>query len=225
MDKIKDHYQELSKKYDNSIIKFVPKYNEMLDAIINSLPNTENKLSILDIGCGTGNLTQKLLNKYIDSQITAIDISEAMIEAAKSKVNHSNIEFIVQDALEYEFKENYDIIVSTLTFQNFPNDAFKKKYYQNIYNSLNINGIFATGNIMLASNKELQEVYLKKWKEFMLLNLKKETIDDEVFKNYKEKDHPSKTLDEIDWLIQIGFKDVDIIWKYYNFAVYFGMKK
>lgn len=37
---------------------------------------------------------------------------------------------------------------------------------------------------------------------------------------YQNKDHPAKIMDQLSWLSQIGFQEVDIHWKYYNFAGY-----
>jgi tRNA (cmo5U34)-methyltransferase len=31
-------------------------------------------------------------------------------------------------------------------------------------------------------------------------------------------------MDHLKWLKKVGFKDVDVIWKYYNFGVYGGIK-
>lgn len=41
---------------------------------------------------------------------------------------------------------------------------------------------------------------------------------------YRNEDKPARLLDQIKWLEEIGFSDVDILWKYYNFAVYGGLK-
>jgi hypothetical protein len=32
-------------------------------------------------------------------------------------------------------------------------------------------------------------------------------------------------MDQLDWLSQIGFKELDVVWKYYQGAVYGGIKK
>lgn len=40
----------------------------------------------------------------------------------------------------------------------------------------------------------------------------------------EEEDRPAKLIEQLNWLAEIGFTDVDVIWKYYNFAVYGGLK-
>lgn len=41
---------------------------------------------------------------------------------------------------------------------------------------------------------------------------------------HHEEDWPEILIDQISWLEDIGFKGIDIVWKYYNFAVYGGTK-
>ena len=41
---------------------------------------------------------------------------------------------------------------------------------------------------------------------------------------YKEEDFPARLLDQIQWLKEIGFKNIEIFWKYYNFSVFGGIK-
>jgi tRNA (cmo5U34)-methyltransferase len=32
-------------------------------------------------------------------------------------------------------------------------------------------------------------------------------------------------MDQLAWLAEIGFSEVDVVWKYFNFAVYGGRKR
>jgi len=74
---------------------------------------------ILDIGCGTGNYTKLLREKFPKAEIKAIDISSEMVEVAKSKLGDQGIEFIVADAQEFKLKEEFDLISSNASFQWF----------------------------------------------------------------------------------------------------------
>ncbi|SVB01960.1 uncharacterized protein METZ01_LOCUS154814, partial [marine metagenome] len=72
--------------------------------------------TILEIGCGFGRSLELLSN--LSKKVVAIDISEAMIKAAKmnnSKVK--NIVFIVSEAENTDFRSNYfDYIVCFAVF-------------------------------------------------------------------------------------------------------------
>lgn len=72
---------------------------------------------ILEIGCGTGNYTLLLSDKFTDARIKAIDISAKMLEVADRKINDKRITFIVSDAQTLSLKEKFDLITSNGCFQ------------------------------------------------------------------------------------------------------------
>ncbi|HVF68950.1 MAG TPA: SAM-dependent methyltransferase [Xanthomonadales bacterium] len=63
--------------------------------------------SILEIGCGQGSFTQKLLE--ISDDVTAIDVSESAIEQAKEKVK--GVQFHVSSLENFYPKRHYDVII------------------------------------------------------------------------------------------------------------------
>jgi malonyl-CoA O-methyltransferase len=75
--------------------------------------------SILEIGCGTGNYTLLLRNKFKHAGLKAIDISEAMVARAREKLKDSEVEFVICDAEEIEFQESFDLVTSNGCLQWF----------------------------------------------------------------------------------------------------------
>jgi malonyl-CoA O-methyltransferase len=75
--------------------------------------------SILELGCGTGNFTLSLRDKFKDTRIKALDISRKMVEIAEKKLQSSNVEFIVSDAEEIVWPEKFDLVISHACFQWF----------------------------------------------------------------------------------------------------------
>ncbi len=93
---------------------------------------------IIDIGCGPGNSTQVLAQRWPDSDIIGIDNSPAMIEKAKKDYPDQNWEIL--DARKDEFTDTYDIIFSNATIQWIPDhEALFKK----LFRSLNKKGLLA----------------------------------------------------------------------------------
>ncbi len=88
-------------------------------AILIKEVNSDGFASILDIGCGTGNYTMLLKNKFPQAKIKAVDISAEMIEVAKDKLERRQVEFIVADAENLNLKEKFDLISSNASFQWF----------------------------------------------------------------------------------------------------------
>ena len=78
-----------------------------------------SQASILDIGCGTGNYTKLLFEKFPKAKITAVDISKEMIVVARGKFPKNRIEFMVSDAEELNLEEKFSLITSNASFQWF----------------------------------------------------------------------------------------------------------
>lgn len=75
------------------------------------------RLSVLDIGCGTGLLMGKILELYPDAGITAVDIAPGMIKEARKKYKLKNIQLICGDIETMDFSAPFDLIVSSAAFQ------------------------------------------------------------------------------------------------------------
>ena len=83
-------------------------YNDTYDLICNVV--IKNKATILEIGCGPGNITKYLLSKRPDFNIFGIDIAPNMIELAK--INNPKANFAVMDSRNIsEIETKYDAIV------------------------------------------------------------------------------------------------------------------
>jgi len=87
---------------------------------------------------------------------------------------------------------------------------------------LNIEGLFINIDVVLGSDERLQETYLEKWKEFMAKNVPVEEITKKWLPNYYAEDRPAGLIAHLNMLKDIGFSAVDVIYKYFNYAVYCG---
>jgi trans-aconitate 2-methyltransferase len=70
---------------------------------------------VLDAGCGSGRITQALLEKLPGGRVIAVDQSVSMIEAARQRLG-PGVDLHVMDLLDLELEEPVDAILSTATF-------------------------------------------------------------------------------------------------------------
>jgi len=75
---------------------------------------------ILDIGCGTGNYTALLRERFPQSRITALDVSPEMLQVAAKKLGDT-IDFIAADGETFRMPHTFDLITSNACFQWFEN--------------------------------------------------------------------------------------------------------
>lgn len=71
--------------------------------------------SALDAGCGSGKVSEKLLERLPDGELLAVDGSAAMIEKAKQRLGE-RATYLVADLAELELSQPVDLIFSTATF-------------------------------------------------------------------------------------------------------------
>ncbi|MBU2547207.1 MAG: methyltransferase domain-containing protein [Proteobacteria bacterium] len=69
---------------------------------------------ILDLGCGDGTLTSRLADLVPNGDVTGIDASQGMIDAARPK-ERSHLRFILMDIDRIDFDERFDIVFSNAT--------------------------------------------------------------------------------------------------------------
>lgn len=223
---IKDHFETEAKEFDEIIVKLIPYYEQMVRAVIDSI-HFDNLASIriIDLGCGTGTISKRISERFPNSKIVCLDLASNMIQIAKHKLSqHKDTDFLVGDFSKMDFKGKYDVVVSSLALHHLDTDDDKKAFYHKIYNLLDDSGIFINADVVLASIDYHQDINIKRWIEYMNRQVSIEEIMSKWIPTYKAEDKPAKLIDQLKWLEKIGFRNTDVIWKYYNFAVYGGMK-
>jgi len=223
---IKNHFEKEADQFDSIIVKIITYYETMLSALIDSIHfDTNDAIRIIDLGCGTGTIAKRLFEKFPNAKIVCLDIASNMIDIAKHKLSdHKNTEFIIGDFSKINFEEQFDVVVSSLALHHIESDEEKKEFFKKIYTILGKNGQFINADVVLASNDFLQNLYFDRWIEFMNKSVSLEEINNRWLVNYKNEDRPSRLVDQLHWLEEIGFGTVDVVWKYFNFAVYTGVK-
>ena len=77
---------------------------------------------ILEIGCGTGFLTQHLLERYPDADFLITDLAPEMVAECRMKIeaaNERSCRFAVMDGEAPESKAGFDLIALSMTLQWF----------------------------------------------------------------------------------------------------------
>ena len=112
---------------------------------------------ILDLGCGTGFLTQKIAALYPNAKIIPLDFSEEMLRVCKSKVNKINP--ICADIENIPIDESrFDLIISSLTL-HWATDLYST--FTKIHKLLKNDGCFLFSSIGPDTLFELREALSK----------------------------------------------------------------
>lgn len=217
--------EEVASVFDDMLLRSVPFYKENLKLQIDILKNfLKEEDLVIDLGSSTGTFLIELSKKIKNLKLIGIDNSPAMIKEAtkKAKAFGSNAKFIKADFLDYDFY-NAKAIIANYTIQ-FVRPLKREKLIQKIYNSLQNEGIFLMSEKLISENKKLNKIMID-----IYYNYKKE-------KGYSEYEIARKrealenvlipyTMNEnIEMLKNAGFKDIDIIFRWNNFATFIAFK-
>ncbi|KTC84461.1 class I SAM-dependent methyltransferase [Legionella brunensis] len=141
---------------------------------------------VLDIGCGNGAFSRKILDKIPQGHFLGIDASENMLTLARQEItDYPNTKLLQADVLTMPFVNQFDYIVSFWCLQWC---AFAiEKAFLNIYRALKNNGkvlsLFPSGDDpFITSYYRVQESG-----QFPMLNNFKPPVDYRHFQNLEEK--------------------------------------
>ena len=214
-----DAFNKASNDYDKYRKQAIPNMEIYYNTVVDLTKNYMNP-KILDLGAGTGILTELLYKQHPNSDITLVDLSTEMLNIAKRKFSHKKFRYIEADYLTYDFKEKYDVIVSSLSIHHLT-DEEKKVLYKRIYNFLKTGGVFINADQVCGATDYTEE----KYKEEDANHLNKQDIPEEekeILRQRRLLDRPAKLLDTIQWYEEIGYKNVDVYYKYYRYFVIAG---
>jgi tRNA (cmo5U34)-methyltransferase len=122
-DDIRAKFNDISKAYDGQRRQLIPCFNDFYHIPISLIEDTEPKPKVLDMGAGTGLLTSFLLEKRPDAQVTLIDISDQMLDIARQRFRDiKEVEYIVGDYAQYDFPQEYDIIISAFSIHHLSDE-------------------------------------------------------------------------------------------------------
>jgi tRNA (cmo5U34)-methyltransferase len=172
-----------------------------------------NVKRVLDLGTGYGRLLTWVKLKNPKAEGIALDFSEPMLKLARKRFAKDKRVKVVKHNLNLPLPTStlgcFDLIVSGLAIHHV-NHKRKRQLYQEIFNLLNPNGLFCNLEHVASPTTTLHNQFLA------AVGLTPETDD------------PSnKLLDvetQLQWLREIGFQDVDCLWKWREIALLVGHK-
>ena len=221
--------------FDPGIRRLLPKYDEMLDVLAGCIASANHR--ILELGCGTGELTLKVLKRYPSAEIVAVDYSPRMLDFARAKIESAGYA-ARWTGLEMDFGEwadnpnfsgwgdKFNACISSLAIHHLE-DEMKLKLFERIRESLNAGGCFWNADPLLAESPAMKDIYQAAREDWALnqgetLAQIRANVGNSVSYGYSNPDRLATLSAQLEMLASSGFETVAVPWKYYGMAVFGG---
>jgi tRNA (cmo5U34)-methyltransferase len=186
--------------------------------------------ALLDVGCGAGNYTLKLLEKLPNLlNVTLIDLSKPMLERAVERVGKvasggTTVTPMQGDVRELQLGEGtFDIIVAAAVLHHLRDDGEWESVFRKFHRALRQGGTLWISDLV---THEVEAVHALMWSRYgdYLKQLKNETYRDEVFAYIDREDTPRPVTWQLDLLQRVGFRSVELLHKNSCFAAFGAVK-
>jgi ubiquinone/menaquinone biosynthesis C-methylase UbiE len=206
-------FNDFSKNYTNDMIGCAPHYLQLVSSFVKSLPDNFKPNSILDLGCGNGNITAQLVSYFPNAIFKLVDASSEMIDLCRNQFN--DYDFIYSNMYFKDFlfnAESYDLIVAGFSLHHCDNTE-KQSVFKDINSSLTKGGIFSYSDLMITKTNPDHPMLLKEWGKFVNNNFPDGKKWAWVMEHYEAFDKPTDYLVQIEWLKNAGFGNIQIAFK------------
>ena len=183
--------------------------------------------TILDLGCGAGNYTLKMLSKVPDLDCTLIDLSLPMLGKAYqrvSEVTSGKVDCIQGDMREIDLPKNhFDIILTGAALHHLREDDEWELVFQKLYDSLTPGGCLLISDLITQDHEAVNALVWKMYAKYLTQNGGEE-YQQKVFDYIEKEDTPRSMTYQLDLMKKVGFSSTEILHKNACFGAFGGIK-
>ena len=188
---------------------------------------TPHASHVLDVGCGAGNYSLKLLQRIPNIDVTLLDLSKPMLERAIKRISAvSSGEIIAKqgDIREIDLGINqFDIILAAAVLHHLRDEGEWEAVFRKIHDTLRPGGSFWVFDLVEDSLPAVQELFWNRYGEY-LVDFKDEAFRDLVYGYIIQEDTPRSLLFQVDLMRKVGFEDAVILHKNLCYAAFGAIK-
>ncbi|PPL03962.1 class I SAM-dependent methyltransferase [Parapedobacter indicus] len=197
----------------------------IVDSIMAYSPNLK---TVLDVGCGAGNYTLKLLSRKAPLDCTLLDLSQPMLDRAKERiaaVNTGAITLMQDDIRTANLPENhYCTIMAAAVLHHLRDDSDWEAVFSKLYRLLKPGGSLWITDLVVQETPAIQQLVYRERYGSYLAGLKDEAYRDGVFAYIEKEDSPRSVNFQFKLLEKVGFRSVELLHKHLCFAAFGAIK-
>lgn len=182
---------------------------------------------VLDVGCGAGNYSLKLLERLPDIDVTLVDLSRLMLDRASERIREissGEINTVQGDIREIDLgSEQHDIVLAVAVLHHLRDDYEWEKVFRKLYNTLRPGGGLWVFDLVEHSLQVVQDLIWDRYGEY-LVDFKDEEFRELVYGYITQEDTPRPLLFQVDMMRKVGFVNPVVLHKNICYAAFGAVK-
>ena len=182
---------------------------------------------LLDLGCGAGNFTLRVLGRVSPLDCVLVDLSRPMLERAEIRVKAATsgkVQTIQSDMSLLSFAPgSFDIILAGQVLHHLRDDAQWQKMFTRLYEWLRPSGALFVADFVAFDDPAIQTLMMARYADY-LESFGGPQYRDRVLASCDIEDSPRSVRYQLDLLRTIGFSDFDVLHRNALFAAYYARK-
>ena len=219
---VRDHLGIEVSAYDRTIRRFIPGYEELLAVAARETVRHRPSL-VLDLGAGTGALSEAVLLASRTARVELIDVDGEMLLQARSRLQAFRSRVLVREQSFFDPLPECDGIVAALALHHVRSLRRKRELYSKIHEALKPGGVFVNADAAVSSNPEQRKVTLGAWVRHMASRGIEEHDAYLHLESWAEEDTYFPLEDELSAVADAGFK-AKCAWRNGPMSVVVGSK-
>ena len=224
MEPVRQAFNQFATEYARDREVIIPEMRQFYAAAVWAMDTSAPQPEVLDLGAGTGLFSMFLLEKYPHARLTLVDIASDMLDRARQRfANRPGTRFIAADYRHADPGGPYDIVCSALSIHHLGMED-KQQLFHRIHAALRPGGMFVNADQADGESEYFRKRYLDYWNEFLQsgpMNGEQQAM----IQQRMELDRNEKLSDQLAWLREAGFRDVDVVYRNRTFIVTVARKE
>ena len=188
---------------------------------------TPRATHLLDVGCGAGNYSLKMLEAIPGLDVTLVDLSRPMLDRAAERLGGSTasgVTCLQADVRELELGEDrFDLITAAAVLHHLRTTEEWETVFASLFRALRPGGSIWISDLVEHSIPAVQQLMWERYGEY-LTALRDEAYREHVFAYVQREDTPRPLVFQLDLLRRVGFSAVDVLHKNSVFAAFGAVK-
>jgi tRNA (cmo5U34)-methyltransferase len=175
---------------------------------------TPHARHVLDVGCGAGNYTLKLLERLPNLDVTLLDLSRPMLDRAAQRVTAATtgaVSAVQGDVRGVRLADGtFDVILAAAVLHHLRTDDEWRAVFAAFHRWLRPGGSVWAFDLVASELPAVQDLMWRRYGEY-LVGLKGEAYRDHVFAYVEREDTPRSLAFQLDRLREAGFGPADVL--------------